>query len=277
MLVTGARGGLGEATARLLSQRGWKVFAGDVTPVGGDGAGHGEDVTPIELDVTDQSSVDAAIEAIRRDGAGLDAVVNFAGILSIGSVAELPVHEVQRVLDVNVLGTYRVNAAALPLLAARRGRIVNISSETGWQSGGPFNGAYAMSKHAIEAYSDSLRRELRLVGVRVVKVQPGPFRTSMTASIGGRFEAAAASSVHFASVIRGVGTLAAREEHRANDPRLLAEVVHTALTSRRPRPAYSVRPGRSRVALELLPTRAADRLLHEVLRVLGRRGARLGG
>jgi NAD(P)-dependent dehydrogenase (short-subunit alcohol dehydrogenase family) len=69
----------------------------------------------------------------------------------------------KRVLDVNVMGTFRVNKAFFPLIKARRGRILNISSETGWQSGGPFDGAYASSKHCIEAYSDSLRRELALL------------------------------------------------------------------------------------------------------------------
>ncbi len=265
MLVTGGAGGLGAAASRSLARKGWWVFAGDLPGPALDATGDEAGVSAVELDVTDDGSVAAAVDHVLRTAGGLDAVVNFAGILEVGSVAELPVEVVRRVLDVNVLGTYRVNAAAVPALIERRGRIVNISSETGWQSGAPFNGAYAMSKHAVEAYSDSLRRELSLVGVRVVKVQPGPFRTSMTSSVGDRFAAAADRSQRFGGVLRYGGEVAAREEQRAHDPSVLAEVVHRALTSRRPRPAYSVRPGRSRVLLERLPTRVADAAMHAVL------------
>lgn len=269
MLVTGAGGGLGGATVRHLKDRGWTVVAADLPGPGLDEIGAHAHVVPLELDVSDDDSVQDAAAAVAALG-GLDAVVNFAGILEIGSVSELPVETVQRVLDVNVLGTYRVNRAMVPMIVERGGRVVNISSETGWQSGGPFNGAYAMSKHAIEAYSDSLRRELALLGVRVVKVQPGPFRTAMTASVGDRFDAAAARSERFGPVIRGVGALAAREEDSASEPALLAAVVQRALTTRRPRAAYSVKPGPSRVALEWLPTRVADGLLGLVLRRVGR-------
>lgn len=270
VLVTGAAGGLGAETARRLADSGWTVFAGDLAGPSLDAVGTHPRVSTLPLDVTDQASIDATAGAIAAAG-GLDAVVNFAGILTIGSMAELPVEEVRRVLEVNVLGTYRVNRAIAPLVIARRGRIVNISSETGHQSGGPFNGAYAMSKHAIEAYSDSLRRELGLLGVRVIKIQPGPFRTSMTASIGRRFEQAADSSERFGDVIRGIGRLAAKEHDKASDPAVLAEVVRHALSTRRPKAAYSVRPARSREALDLLPTRAGDLVLGVVLRRAGRR------
>ncbi len=124
---------------------------------------------------------------MRRRGAwrgvdGLDGVVNFAGILAVGSSSRSK-ETCAACSTSTCMGTVRVNRALFPLVLARKGRIVNISSETGWQSGMPFNGPYAMSKHAIEAYSDSLRRELMFLGVQVIKIQPGPFRTAMVAGI----------------------------------------------------------------------------------------------
>jgi len=172
---------------------------------------------------------------------------------------EMPEERFRRCFEVNVLGTFRVNQALFPLIEKGRGRIVNISSETGWQSGGPFNGAYSMTKHAIEAYSDSLRRELQLLDIPVIKIQPGPFRTAMVESILRRFQQAEAESTRFAAALRRTGELAAGEQEKANDPEVLAKVVEMALTDAHPRPAYSVRPGRSRVALEWLPVRVADR------------------
>jgi NAD(P)-dependent dehydrogenase (short-subunit alcohol dehydrogenase family) len=197
---------------------------------------------------------------------GLDGVVNFAGILAVGSVVELDPAAIARVLDVNVMGTIRVNHAMFPLVLARKGRIVNISSETGWQSAMPFNGSYAMSKHAIEAYSDALRRELMFLDVPVIKVQPGPFRTAMVSSIEKNFTAAAKASTHFEALLGKLKKMAMKEQDKANDPEVLAEVVHTALTTRFPRIAYSVKPDPQRAALNRLPDWMADPLLKLMLK-----------
>lgn len=271
-VVTGAGGGLGAATARLLSLNGWSVIAADLRSDTLDRVADRHGVIACETDVTDMDSVDRLAEAASdANGGRIDAVVNFAGVLEIGSMAEMDEQTLRRVIEVNVFGTYRVNKALFDQVVAARGRVVNISSETGWQSGGPFNGAYAMSKHAIEAYSDSLRREAVLVGVRVVKVQPGPFRTSMVESVLRRFEDAAASSRWFATELRRTGELAAGEHDRAHPPVELAEVVLDALTADRPKAAYSVHPAKSRVLLEKLPTRLADAAITKALTSSSRR------
>jgi NAD(P)-dependent dehydrogenase (short-subunit alcohol dehydrogenase family) len=199
--------------------------------------------------------------------------VNFAGILAVGSLIEIGSETLRRVLDVNVMGTFRVNQTFFPLVLARKGRIVNISSETGWQSGMPFNGAYTMSKYAIEAYSDSLRRELMFLGVPVVKIQPGPFRTPMVSGIEPAFTRAADASTHFRDLLHRIKHLTGKEQAKARDPVLLAEVVHRALTTRHPRAAYSVKPDLQRSALSLLPARVADPLLKLALRLVPDRGA----
>ena len=265
-VVTGAGGGLGAATARHLAHNGWSVIAADLPSDALQRVADRSGVTAVAADVTDPESVEALGQQVLEAGHGrLDAVVNFAGVLEIGSVAEMDEEKLHRVMDVNVFGTYRVNKALFDQVVAAEGRIVNISSETGWQSGGPFNGAYAMSKHAIEAYSDSLRREASLLGVKVIKVQPGPFRTAMVESIRHRFDSAAASSRWFAAELRRVGELAAGEQDRARQPIELAEVVLEALTADRPRAAYSVHPATSRVLLEKMPTRLADFAMSKAL------------
>jgi NAD(P)-dependent dehydrogenase (short-subunit alcohol dehydrogenase family) len=263
-LVTGAVGGLGSATARWLADRGWEVVAGDLdspslTALAGPG------ITPVVLDVTDSASVEEAARTVASSVDGLDAVINFAGVLAVGSVLEIGEEELRRVLDVNVLGTYRVNRAFFPLVHARQGRIVNISSETGHQQGAPFNGAYAMSKHAVEAYSDALRRELAFLGVPVVKMRPGPFRTGMVEGIERAFTRAAEESTHFGATIERVMHLAIRENDKAHDPEVLARAVHRALTVRRPRAAYPVKEDRARSLLDRLPTRWSDAILRKVL------------
>lgn len=266
-LITGAGGGLGGATSRLFAARGWRVVAADVKPPEATAA-----ILPITLDVTDSASVDAAAKTIAGECPdGLQAVVNFAGIMLVGALVELAEADLRRIIDINVLGTYRVNKAMFPLVRQGKGRIITISSETGWQRALMLNGPYAMTKHAIEAYSDALRRELMFVDVPVVTIQPGPFRTDMVGGIRDAFERAAASSETFAKLIRKVGSMAVNEEHKAHDPDVLAEVVWTAVTAPRPRTHYSVRPDRRRALMDRLPPRVVDALLKKSL---GGRAAR---
>jgi NAD(P)-dependent dehydrogenase (short-subunit alcohol dehydrogenase family) len=138
------------------------------------------------FDVTDEEAVVAGVKQVAAalDGAGLDVLVNNAGMTIYGPLMFITNEELRRQFDVNVLGLMNVTRAALPLLGARpshgspSGRIVNISS-TGGRVALPFLGAYAASKHAIEALSDVLRRELQIWGIDVIVIQPGAVNTSI--------------------------------------------------------------------------------------------------
>lgn len=265
-LITGAGGGLGRVTAERLLASGWKVFASDVHRELLEGSNHDPDFVPVEMDVTDPRSVQDANELIRSKTDGLQGVVNCAAIMGIGSLIDIPEERLARILDVNLMGTFRVNKHFFPLVEAGQGRIINLSSETGWQHAAPFNGPYAMSKHAIEAYSTALRRELALLSVKVITIQPGAFRTEMVAGIERAFTAAEVETPRFARVLAKLKKLAGKEIESARDPDLLAQVIETALTIERPKPVYSVKPDRLRSSIEALPLRAADRLYLAVLR-----------
>ena len=265
-LITGAGGGLGQAAVERLVANGWKVFAADISRDLLRSSMHDPDVVPIEMDVTSPQSIKSAYDVIVSHAQGLEGLVNFAGIMGVGSLTDIPEERLNRILDINVMGTYRVNKRFFPLVEAAQGRIVNISSETGWQSAAPFNGPYAMSKYAIEAYSTALRRELALLGVKVITIQPGPFRTSMVEGIERAFTQAEGETTKFAGVIRKLKGLAAKQINSAHDPDILAQVVETALSTKRPKPVYSVRPDRARSALEKLPLRAADQVYLTILR-----------
>jgi 3beta-hydroxy-delta5-steroid dehydrogenase/steroid delta-isomerase len=263
--ITGGSGGLGGTTCRYLAERGWQVFAADFDKVALEKMAGVANITPVFIDVTDPASVAAARETVRASVDGLDAIVNFAGILAVGSMVDIEEATLQRVLDVNVMGTFRVNREFFPLVNNRQGRIVNISSETGWQSGAPFNGAYATSKHAIEAYSDSLRRELALLDIPVVKIQPGPFKTDMVSGIEGQFDRAIEGSGYFKDVLQRMKLMAVKAGGEGHDPALLASVIFHVLTVAKPKAAYSVKPDVKRMVLNYLPTRWADALLKKVL------------
>jgi NAD(P)-dependent dehydrogenase (short-subunit alcohol dehydrogenase family) len=265
-LVTGAGGGLGHATVERLIANGWKVFEADISKEMLRSSMHDPDAVPVVIDVTDNDSIQSAYDVVARETDRLDAIINFAGVIGVGSLTDIPEERLARILDINVMGTYRVNKKFLPLVEAAKGRIVNLSSETGWQSAAPFNGPYAMSKHAIEAYSTALRRELALLGIKVITIQPGAFRTNMVAGIEDAFTAAEAETPKFAPVLRKLKSLAGKEIESARDPDLLAQVIETALSAKRPKPVYSVKPDKLRSALEALPLRASDRLYIAVLK-----------
>ncbi|MDT4936355.1 MAG: hypothetical protein QOG80_26 [Pseudonocardiales bacterium] len=269
-VITGAGGGLGGATANLFANRGWRVFAADVRPPEASAS-----IVPITMDVTDTADVEAAAATIAAEAPdGIQAIVNFAGIMLVGALVEIDEAELRRILDINVLGTYRVNKALFALVRRGSGRIVTISSEVGWQHALMLNGPYAMSKHAIEAYSDALRRELMFLDVPVITIQPGPFRTDMVGGIRAAFDHAASSSTLFTGLIRKVGSMAAHEEQRASDPQLLAEVVWKAVTAAKPRTHYSVKPDRRRAVMNRLPPRVVDAALRKGLARRPRPGAR---
>lgn len=267
VLLTGGAGGLGSATTHYLAKKGWHVFVADFDADLLAKLEGLENISTVQIDVTNTNSVEKAVAEVAKQTDGLDAVINCAGILALGSMIEIDEAVLQRVIDVNFFGTYRVNKACFELLKNRRGRIVNISSETGWQSGAPFNGAYASSKHAIEAYSDSLRRELSFHKIPVIKVQPGPFKTDMVASIKANFDRAVDQSVYFKKILKKMSRMAVKTSQHGQEPEYLAKVLYQILKSSKPKAAYSIKPDPMRSALEYLPTKTADLLLKKALQV----------
>jgi len=265
-LITGGAGGLGRITSEYLASKGWHVFAADVNQ-----ANTGKDehprITPVHADITSEPSINDAFTSVSAKTDGLDAIIHLAGILLIGSLVEIPSRDIERIINVNLLGVYRINRTFLPLLLQRKGRIITVSSETGWQRAAPFNGPYAMSKHALEAYSDALRRELGLLGIRVIKVQPGAMKAGLTRQVEDLFTDARQSSRLFKEHLEAAIDLSKGVYQKASEPERLARIIHKTLTVKHPRIRYSVMPDKARSLLEWLPVRWADRVYRKVLKV----------
>jgi len=178
VLVTGASSGIGLRITERLAAAGTYVYAGARSAEDIERLDGMDNVEALRLDVTVQDDIDAAVETVRAAGRGLFGIVNNAGVASLGAMIEQPVSELEFVFDVNVLGPFRITQAFAPMVIESRGRIVNISSISGVLSGSLF-GAYSMSKHAVEAYTDSLAGELERFGVHVAAVEPGNYSSEI--------------------------------------------------------------------------------------------------
>ncbi len=162
-----------------MAQRGYRVFAGVRQPSDVHALqAQSSEINPILLDLTDGAQIAAAAETVRREvgNRGLAGLVNNAGIVVAGPLEIVPIEQLRRQFEVNVVGLVAVSQAMLPMLRLARGRIVNMSSLNGCIAS-PYISPYAASKHALEAISDALRVELRRWGIRVVLIEPGATRT----------------------------------------------------------------------------------------------------
>jgi NAD(P)-dependent dehydrogenase (short-subunit alcohol dehydrogenase family) len=178
ILVTGASTGIGRKITEVLAEKGFFVYAGARKQADIDALNAIENVQAIKLDVTVQDEIDAAVETVKEGGKGLHGLINNAGVLIVGPIADVPLDEFQWLMDVNVYGVYRMAQAFLPMLIESKGRISTIGSINGISIGG-FYGMYGMSKHAIEAFTDSLAYELEPLGVSVSVIEPGTYNTAI--------------------------------------------------------------------------------------------------
>jgi NAD(P)-dependent dehydrogenase (short-subunit alcohol dehydrogenase family) len=270
VLVTGASSGIGEACALRLARAGRHVLAGVRTDADGDRLREqaGGAIEPVRLDVTDSGSIGDAAEQL--GGGPLHGLVNNAGIAVSMPLELLPLPELRHQLEVNVVGQIAVTQAFLPHLRAARGRIVNVGSIAG-RSALPFLGAYAASKHALEAVTDSLRVELQPFGIDVVIVEPGTIATPIWRKGAETFQRLAPDlpteiATLYGDRVAAFRRAAASAAQRGEPAELVAAVVERALTAQRPKTRYLVgRDARRRARVERLPDRLRDRVYERVL------------
>lgn len=280
VVITGASTGIGRACALRLDRMGWQVFAGVRKPADGEAlrAKASERFIPIEIDVTDADSIARAAGqvAAATGDAGLDGLVNNAGISVAGPLEVLPLDEFRRQFEVNVMGQLAVTQAFMPLIRQRTGRIVFMGSVSG-RLATPFVGAYSASKFALEAVADALRMELRPWGIEVSIVEPGSIATpiwekgqaaadDLEATIGQQ------AHEHYDAAIAAVRKAARETGERGIPADRVAKVVAHALAAKHPKTRYLVgRDARVQaIGRSLVPDRLRDRLISRYLGLPGK-------
>ena len=181
VLVTGASTGIGREIAETLAKNGYFVYAGARKQKDLDALNEIDNIQAVRLDVTIQDEINAAVATVQKGGKGLHGLVNNAGVFIGGPLIDVDVEEVQWLMDVNVFGVYRVTQAFAPMIIESKGRITTIGSISGTLSG-KFSGPYSMSKHAIEAYTDSLATEMQKFDVSVSVIEPGNYDSQIAST-----------------------------------------------------------------------------------------------
>jgi len=174
VLVTGASTGIGRSITEHLAADGYFVYAGARKDSDLAALNAIKNVQALRLDVTSAADIAAAVQTVTKAGRGLYGLVNNAGVATVGTFAEMKDEEFDLVMAVNLYGPYRMTRAFLPLILAQQGRITTIGSISGILASKDL-GAYSMSKHAMEAFSDSLATQLAPLGVKVSIVEPGNY------------------------------------------------------------------------------------------------------
>ena len=274
ILITGVSSGIGYATAQALVERGHHVFGSVRRQKDAERVQEelGENFTPLLFDVIDSEAISRAQEQVAEavGEKGLYALINNAGIVIPGPLKYTPLEEFRAHFDVNLFGLLDVTQQFLPLLGAAEespyppGRIINISSTSG-RVAYPFMGAYASTKHALEALSDSLRRELMLYGVDVIVIQPGTTNTPIKHKFAEQVRKY--EETDYGPMFVGLEEQMAEREITGLPVEKVVEAIVTAVESPHPKTRYAV-PRKwlsSWIIPRLLPDRWLDRLVDNQL------------
>lgn len=244
VLITGVSSGIGEAMANFLLSRGYRVF-GSIRKLADAQRlidSWADSFVPVEMDVTDHASVEAAVASVQKAlaGSNLTALINNAGVSAAGPLLEQPWEEIQSTFEVNVFGLLKVTRSFAVLLgrgSEMPGRIVNISSVSGMITV-PFLATYAASKHAVEALTQGLRRELLSSGIHVAAIEPGFIRTPLfekskkALNTDSYTESGYSNSwAVFNETLRGM-------EKRAKSPDVVCKAVLHAISAKQPKSRY---------------------------------------
>jgi len=260
VLVTGASSGIGAATASLLLDRGWRVFAAArrLEPMA---ALEAQGAELFQLDLSNNQSRSALATELQSRVGALDALVNNAGFGEVGPLETMELERARAIFEVNVFGLMGLTQLLVPAMRQRGcGRIVNVSSIAGrWVT--PGSGWYGASKFALEALSDALRLELKSFGLQVVIVEPGLIATNFGEIAFPSMQKALECNI-YGKMMLNVRAGWERVYQGASSPLLVAQTIENALTKTKPAPRYRCgHQAISVLASELLPTSIWDRLI----------------
>ena len=261
VLLSGANGGIGSKILSSLINANYKVIALDLS---------NDNIRDIECefikcDVTNKNDLKNAFEKVSKLTNNLYAIVNTIGIFMMQSLIEGSEEDFRKIMEVNFFGIYSLNKIMLPLVETN-GKIINLTSEVARYSPQPFQGYYNISKIALDAYNDALRREANYIGIKVIKIQSGSMKTNMLNSANKEYDQMVEKSVHFKQPLTKFKYMMDRELTKQNNPNIIGKIVIKILNKKKPRLCYKVKNSKSLKFIGLLPEKTQDSIYKTVIK-----------
>lgn len=261
VIITGSGSGMGKTTAKLLADKGYKVFALDIIEQKEE-----KNIIPIKVDVTDTSSIMKAYENIKLKTNSLDSIIHFAGIYKMDSLVEIEEKDFIKIFDINVFGVYRLNKIFLPLLIKNKGRIIIVSSELAGLNPLPFTGLYAITKSTIEKYAFSLFMELNLLDIKISVIRPGAVKTNMISestnalnNMCNKTKLYKYNTSKFRQIVNNV-------QSKTIQPEKISKLVEKVLTKKNPKFIYSINSNKYLKLLSALPKKLQLGIIKKILK-----------
>lgn len=260
VLITGAYGGMGYATAKLLSKSGYVVFALDKKTLPPE-----ENIIPVETDLKDLDSIKNAYSKVKEQTNELKAIIHFAGIYRLDSLIEMSENRFTEIFDINVFGAYRVNKTFFPLLNDG-GRIIITTSELAPTDPLPFTGIYAISKSALEKYAFSLRMELQLKNISVSVIRPGAVKTGLLSDSTRELDNFCNNTKIYTYNAEKFKKIMDNVEAKNVSPEKIAKIALKSLSARRPKYVYNVNRNPLLKILNILPAKWQTKIIGRILK-----------
>jgi NAD(P)-dependent dehydrogenase (short-subunit alcohol dehydrogenase family) len=272
IVITGVSSGIGRASLDLLHEKGYHIFGSVRNQADADKLSkiYPDRFTPLLFDVQNHDEVVRASKVVFEHCETLAGLINNAGIAIPGPLEHLSEQQFEKQLDVNVKSIRRITNLFLPLLgtkpgsAKQPGRIINISSVSGLFNS-PYNGAYSISKHALESMTDVYRRELRRYGIKVIAIEPGPIKTEIWKKNLNKMEEFKDSDYY--EVLQKADKIIENAGRNALPVENVSRLVAKCLTVSRPKTRYIVHKNKFafRLMAYYLPDKITDWLVHKTL------------
>ena len=272
IVITGVSSGIGRASLDLLHEKGYHIFGSVRNQADADKLSkiYPDRFTPLLFDVQNHDEVVRASKVVFEHCETLAGLINNAGIAIPGPLEHLSEQQFEKQLDVNVKSIRRITNLFLPLLgtkpgsAKQPGRIINISSVSGLFNS-PYNGAYSISKHALESMTDIYRRELRPYGIKVIAIEPGPIKTEIWKKNLNKMDEFKDSDYY--EVLQKADKIIENAERNALPVENVSRLVAKCLTVSRPKTRYIVHKNKFafRLMAYYLPDKITDWLVHKTL------------
>ena len=259
VLITGAYGGMGKATAQTLKSLGFRVFALDKNVCEGE-----EDIFPVRADITDENSINDAFRCVSEHTDNLYAVIHFAGVYMLDSLVEIDNADFDKIFRINLEGVFLINKIFFPMLSAGS-RIVITTSELAPLDPLPFTGIYAVTKSALDRYAYSLRMELQLKKITVSVLRAGAVSTGMLGVSTDALESFCRKTEFYNYNAERFKQIVDRVEARSISPSRIADKTVKILNKKNPRFAYSINRNPLLLMLNALPKRVQLWIIKQVL------------